>query len=148
MGKKTHWNFAPISSVFSSYNFFFIVKTLSHDTLTANHNTDETNETNTTTTKNEEKNTKIDVHFTQNAGAIVYGIHDGYKILPQLLWYSLPLFYQTLVFIVHSQSPFWGRVKLTRLLRWNIRVWIDDDFAFIIITIPCETITETCFSVK
>lgn len=44
------------------------------------------NETNTTTTKmKEKKQTKIDVHFTQNAGAIVYGIHDGYKNLPQLL---------------------------------------------------------------
>lgn len=73
-----------LSHFFCFFFIFFIVKTLSHDTLTANHNTDETNETNTTK-KMKKKNTKIDVHFTQNAGAIVYGIHDGYKILPQLL---------------------------------------------------------------
>lgn len=120
-----------ISSFFLLWRHFHMIRWL--QTITRMEN--EWNEHNRRKKKWRKYKKKIDVHFShKNAGAIVYGIHDGYKILPQLLWYSLPLFFIRHLFLLCTlKALFRGRVKLTRLLRWNIRVKIDDDFAFIII---------------
>lgn len=92
-----------------SCNFFFIVKTLSHDTLTANHNTDETNETNTRNNKKmKEKKILQKLTFTSHKMQVplCMGFTTVIKILPQLLWYSFATFLSDTCFYCALSKPF------------------------------------------